>query len=77
MKVLENGQMGVVRLRLALQQQIGDPNTASTTRAGTATGDGSFQRLIQANDLVEGLKRAGMSPLSMLDATQVKRTTKV
>ncbi len=71
MKVLENGQMGVVRLRQALQQRI-NPNTASATGTGTAPGDGSYQRLLQANDLVEGLKGAGMSPLSMLDAAQVR-----
>jgi len=71
MQVLENDRMGVVRLRRALQQRIVDQNTASTTGTCTATGDGSYQRLVQANDIVEGLKDAGMSPLSVLDATKV------
>ena len=64
--------MGVVKLRQALQQRISDATCASADGAGTGVVDGFCQRLVQANDLVEGLKGAGMSPLSVVDAHKVQ-----
>lgn len=55
--------MGVVQLRRALQKRVAD-----VTAGG---GDGLCQRLVQTSDLVEGLRGAGLTPLSTLDAKKV------
>eukprot|EP00752_Nemacystus_decipiens_P005539 g5011.t1 len=61
--VLERGPMGVVQLRQALQQRVTD------VPAGER--DGSSQRLVQTSDLMDGLRGAGLPPLSELEAKKV------
>lgn len=56
--------MGAVRLRQALQQRV-----QADVSAGA--GDGSCQRLVQASDLMDGLRDAGLTTLSALDAKKV------
>lgn len=72
MQVLESGQMGVVRLRQALQRRVTDA-TASSTTPSPGAGACSRQRLVQTSDLTEGLKGAGLTPLSAFDAQKVKQ----
>lgn len=62
--------MGVVRLRQALQGRVADATSAVT--ADSSAGARSRQRLVQTSDLTEGLKGAGLTPLSAFDAQKVK-----
>eukprot|EP00903_Cladosiphon_okamuranus_P007942 g7667.t1 len=63
-KVLESGPMGVIRLRQALQQRVQADESAGT-------GDGSCRRLVRANDLIDGVRDAGLTTLSALDSKKV------
>lgn len=64
-QALEGGQMGIVRLHQALQQRLEAEGTESRT-SGVAQ-----RRLLQTNDLMEGLSGAGLTPLTVFDAKKV------
>ncbi|CAM9725418.1 unnamed protein product [Pylaiella littoralis] len=64
-KALENGQMGVVQLRQALQCRLADETAAAATDGAGACWR---QRLVQPSDLTEGLRGAGLKPISAFDA---------
>lgn len=55
--------MGVVQLRQALQQRVADVPAGGD--------DGMCQRVVQTRGLMEGLRGAGLTPLSALDAKKV------
>lgn len=65
-QALEGGQMGIVRLHQALQQRLRAKHTESRTS------DVAQHRLLQTNDLMEGLSGAGLTPLTAFDAKKVR-----
>ncbi|CAM9102114.1 unnamed protein product [Hapterophycus canaliculatus] len=74
-KALEYGQMGVVRLRQALQPQLKTDSSAVGFTDGPGGGSGlqqqQQQHVLQAGDLVAGLKSAGLTPLTTFDVKKV------
>ncbi|CAM9776175.1 unnamed protein product [Ectocarpus sp. 12 AP-2014] len=64
-KALEGGQMGIVRLHQALQRRF------RANHIESRTSDVTQHRLLQPNDLMEGLGGAGLTPLTAFDAKKV------
>ncbi|CAN0029341.1 unnamed protein product [Ectocarpus sp. 13 AM-2016] len=64
-KALEGGQIGIVRLHQALQRRFRANHTESRPS------DVTQHRLLQPNDLMEGLSSAGLTPLTAFDAKKV------
>lgn len=58
--------MGIVRLHQALQRRLQANHTESRTS------DVAQHRLLQPNDLMEGLSGAGLTPLTAFDEKKVQ-----